>query len=230
VGRSLDALFLWLASRVVGPGSAAGRESERIGWALAVTLVVLHAAVSERVTAKRWTTMIPGTELAADPALRKCQMTRHVVDSLDPSLAGRHTRLVFFAPPEASRAVNAATGEKFEDEDSGIPNLLVAVLDDGRALRALRPQVDSVAFVARWSPAYREFDLVATTLDGFAINFGRGPEAHLNLARALYESGNAGLALDDLDAAIPAYPDDPRLADSRARLAAVVARRSVNPR
>jgi hypothetical protein len=133
---------------------------------------------------------------------------------------------VFFAPPEASTAVNAATGEGFQDAGSGIPNLLTAVLDQGRALRALRPQVDSVAFVPSWSPAYRDFDLVATTVDGFAVNFGRGSEAPLKLARALFESGHANLALEVLDAAIPVYPEDPRLADSRARLAAVMTRRS----
>jgi hypothetical protein len=144
------------------------------------------------------------------------------VESLDPSLAGRRTRLVFFAPPEASTAVNAATGEGFQDADSGTSNLLTAVLDNGRALRALRPQIDSAAFVPRWSPAYRDFDLVATTLDGFAINFGRGAEAPLKLARTLFESGHADLALEVLDAAIPVYPEDPRLGDARTRLNAVM--------
>jgi len=227
IGRSCDALGAWVTSRESTPGSAPGRDRERAIWALAIMLVVVHATISERVTARRWATMIPGTELAADPALRKCQMARHVVDSLDPSIVGRRTRLVFFAPPEASTAVNAATGQGIQDAaDSGIPNLLVAVLDEGRALRALRPQVDSVAFVPRWSPAYRDFDLVATTLDGFAVNFGRGSEAPLRLARALFESGNANLALGVLDAAIPVYPEDPRLADARARLVAVLARRT----
>ncbi|MFI5370598.1 MAG: tetratricopeptide repeat protein [Candidatus Eisenbacteria bacterium] len=215
IGRSCDALFDWAGARWRAP------VARRVGWALAAVLILTHAGLTERVNERRWSAMTPGTELPVDPVLRKGELARHVVDTIDPSIQGRHARLVFLTPPEASTLVDITTGRSIAEPGSGIPNLLISVLDEGRGLRALRPQLDSVAFVPRWSMAYRDFDLVATTVDGFAVNFGQGPVAHLELARALFDSGNAKLAVDDLDAAIPAYPGDPRLAYTRARIVAV---------
>jgi len=87
------------------------------------------------------------------------------------------------------------------------------VLDQGRALRALSPGLDSVAFVRRWSANYDDFDLCGNTAAGDIVDFGRGPEAHLRLGQLLIQSGKPSLAADLLGSACDAYPQDPRLRD-----------------
>jgi hypothetical protein len=89
--------------------------------------------------------------------------------------------------------------------------LMVRVLDQGRALRALIPGLDSVAFVRRWSPAYSEFDLCAYSAAGDIVDFGQGPDAHLRLGQLLIQSGKHQLAEDLLSSASAAYAQDPRL-------------------
>jgi hypothetical protein len=89
--------------------------------------------------------------------------------------------------------------------------LMVRVLDHGRALRALVPGLDSVAFVRRWSPAYADFDLCANSPAGDIVDFGRGPDAHLKLGQLLLQSGRHQLAEDLLTSASAAYAQDPRL-------------------
>jgi hypothetical protein len=202
-----------------------GTRGDAVAWAVIATLVIGSAWVTERLDTRRWSELTPGTRLPLDPALRKSELARHIVESLTPVIEGRRARIAILAPPENTLEVGIATGATTRVGAADDSDLRIAVLDGGRALRALRPQLDSVVFIPRWTPAFRDFDLVATTVDGYAIDFGQGPVAHLKLAKALFEAGNPALALSHLDAVIPSYPDDPRLAAARARVAASMSTR-----
>ena len=89
--------------------------------------------------------------------------------------------------------------------------LLPAVLDEGRGLRALYPNIDSVVFVPSWSPELRDFEIVVASEDGRVLPFGRGPEANLRLIRTLAANGYKREASELLLSSVTAYPDDPAL-------------------
>jgi hypothetical protein len=204
-------------------GSRAPRVAARSAPAASAALLILaiaaHAAVSERLAAERWKVLVPGLTVHLDAVLRKAELARNVSRTLAPSVAGPHARIVFVRPAEAEERRDLRTGRLLATE-SDAPDLLLSVLDQGRALRALFPGLDSVAFVDRWSPGYRDFDLVVNNADGFTLTLGHGPDAHLNFAGLLLRRGLKGPALEDLAAARQAYPEDPRLAIAYQRVAA----------
>ena len=209
----------WLAQRLPGargPDRTRGSMTVSAGrmWipvASALALAVGLALVGEQLVDRRWDQRIPGRGFHVDPMLRKSEVIRHVSESLRAALAGRRARLVFVEPAESHRSFVVGTGRSLEHIDPNSQDLLSAVLDMGRGLRALYPGLDSVAFVQRWSPALREFDLVANTPEGHAVDFGLGPDAHLRFASALVDGGYTSVAIDHLAAAARAYPTDPRL-------------------
>jgi len=97
--------------------------------------------------------------------------------------------------------------------DSLSPRYLVlpAVVEQGRALRLLYPGLDSVAFVDHWTADYRDFDLFVTGADGAIKGLGRGLEAQVALASQLLAIRFDATAREQLEAAVPLWPDDPRL-------------------
>ena len=222
IARSCDALLAWAGGRDRPAAGARARFVGPVGWLLVAGLIASQAWASERLNIRRWETMIPGTTLAADPGIRKSELARHVVESLAPSLRGRRTRLVFLTPPGMRTILDTRTGQILPGGDEPVPLLFLAVLDEGRALRAAYPQVDSVAFASAWSRAFVGFDIVAANGDGFATNFGQGPAAHLGLTRGMLAAGIPLSALDDLTEAIAAYPDDARLVRARALIEAAM--------
>jgi hypothetical protein len=84
-----------------------------------------------------------------------------------------------------------------------------------------------VAFVSRWTPDYRDFELIAGSVDGYVDNLGRGPDSHLQLAGKLMRFGLPREAADHLRAASIAYPQDARLPLARAGVAAGLGERHV---
>ena len=97
--------------------------------------------------------------------------------------------------------------------DSLSPRYLVlpAVVEQGRALRLLYPGLDSVAFVDHWTADYRDFDLFVTGADGAIRGLGRGLDAQVALASQLLAIRFDATAREQLEAAVPLWPDDPRL-------------------
>ena len=145
-----------------------------------------------------------------DRQLRKSEMIRRATAGLE--RAGGARRIVLYLPPEASTRLDQRTGRMYSDTTLKLEQMLmVRVLDQGRALRALSPGLDSVAFVTRWTAAYADFDLCANTPAGDIVDFGKGPDAHLRLGALLLQSGKPRLAEDLLTSACAAYPNDARL-------------------
>jgi hypothetical protein len=179
-------------------------------WAAVTVLVVAGAVCSDRLLDARVARRVEGVDLPFDRQLRKSEMVRRATEGL--RRTGSPRRIVLYMPPEASRQLDQRTGKLYADTSLALEQMLmVRVLDDGRALRALIPGLDSVVFVRRWSGAYADFDLCANSPAGDIADFGRGPDAHLQLGRLLLQSGQRIFAADLLDAACAAYPQDPRL-------------------
>jgi len=189
-------------------GARAGHE---VAVATLMSLAVLAYAIgSDRLLAARVTRRVEGLDLPFDRQLRKSEMIRRATAGLE--RAGGAHRIVLYLPPEASTRLDQRTGRMYSDTTLKLEQMLmVRVLDQGRALRALSPGLDSVAFVTRWSAAYADFDLCANTPAGDIVDFGTGPDAHLRLGALLMQSGKPRLAEDLLTSACAAYPQDPRL-------------------
>ena len=194
-----------------GRRRAGARASPELAVATVMALGVLAYAIgSERLLAARVMRRVEGLDLPFDRQLRKSEMIRRATAGLE--RAGGARRIVLYLPPEASTRLDQRTGRMYSDTTLKLEQMLmVRVLDQGRALRALSPGLDSVAFVTRWTAAYADFDLCANTPAGDIVDFGQGPDAHLRLGALLLQSGKHRLAEDLLTSACAAYPNDARL-------------------
>jgi len=165
---------------------------------------------SDRLLGARVERRVESIDLPFDRQLRKSEMVRRAAEGL--RRTGTPSRIVLYMPPESSNQLDQRTGQVFSDTTLALEQMLmVRVLDHGRALRALVPGLDSVAFVRRWSAAYSDFDLCANSPAGDIVDFGRGPDAHLRLGELLIRSGRPRLAEDLLGSAAAAWTQDPRL-------------------
>lgn len=177
-----------------------------LAWTLAVVLIAGHAARSDALLRERATRLLPNVDLPVDPFLRKAETARRTVTVVRRATAGGHTRAVFVFPETAWTSQLVA--------------IYRSILGEGRALRAVCPNLDSVAFVPRWSPEYRVFDIFYARGSGNVSALGRGPEAHRRLALMLIASGHEQDARANLEAALTIYPTEPTLRALHARLIA----------
>jgi hypothetical protein len=147
------------------PGSrpASGRAPAPLAaWAIAAVLLVTYAVASDRLLGARVERRVESIDLPFDRQLRKSEMVRRAAEGL--RRTGTPSRIVLYMPPESSNQLDQRTGQVFSDTTLALEQMLmVRVLDHGRALRALVPGLDSVAFVRRWSAAYTDFDLCANS-------------------------------------------------------------------
>ena len=228
VGSGLEWLVVGLRSGSrarEGARAPSGRAPVNLTvWVTVAVALVASAAVSDRLLGERVGRRVESIDLPFDRQLRKSEMVRRATEGLRRTGAPR--RIVLYMPPEASNRLDQLTGRVYADTTLELKQMLmVRVLDEGRALRALIPGLDSVAFVRRWSPEYADFDLCANSPAGDIVNFGQGPEAHLRLGELLIRSGKVLFAEDLLGAACAAYPQDQRLREMLAAAQAAGARR-----
>jgi len=216
VGVSVDALLDRRRGTAIpaAPRARGGRAAppRRLPWreGAVVAMLLGFAATSDRLLDERIGRRYEGLGLPFDRQLRKSEMIRRGVEGL--RRTGSPRRMVLYMPPEASSRLDPRTGRMTRDSTLSIEDMVMyQVLDGGRALRALTPGLDSVAFVARWTSAYAEFDLCANSPAGDIVDFGRGPDAHLRLGETLLRSGQRALAVDLLDSARVAWPGEPRV-------------------
>jgi hypothetical protein len=217
IGSGIESLASsWRPARSERPARAGGRPARGRApaplaiWAGVAVLLVAYAAASDRLLEARVGRRVESIDLPFDRQLRKSEMVRRAAEGLERT--GTPKRIVLYMPPEASRQLDQRTGQLHSDTTLALEQvLMVRVLDQGRALRALIPGLDSVAFVRRWSLAYSEFDLCANSAAGDIVDFGQGPDAHLRLGQLLIQSGKHQLAEDLLSSASAAYAQDPRL-------------------
>ena len=179
---------------------------------IAAVLLAAHAANSNRLLADRLARRYQGLDLPLDPQLMKSEMVRRAAEGLRRSSPSTPRRIVLYLPNESSRRIDLGSGTVLRDTTLRLDQMVMyQVLDGGRALRALFPGLDSVAFVSRWTADHAGFDLCANTPEGDIVDLGQGPDAHLRLGGLLLHGGFIALAVDDLTRACEFYPHDPRL-------------------
>jgi len=202
--------------RLRSPRAAGGRSPARAksAWtALALGgLLVASAASSDRLLEARVARRYEDVDLPYDRQLRKSEMVRRAAAGLERTSAAGPRRIALYMPSAADRRLDQRTGRTYSDTAMKLDDMLIVrVLDGGRALRAVVPGLDSVAFVRHWSRDYAGFDLCANSREGDIEDFGRGPDAHLLLGERLIRIGRPAFAVDLLVSACEIYPGDNRL-------------------
>jgi hypothetical protein len=203
-----------VVERARGLATAAGR----LAWAFAMLVVLALVGVTEHEYGGLLERRIPSLGLPLDPMLRKMEVAMNAQRDLAAGLEPAPARLLIVSPPGESSVYSVRTGRMVERAAAGAPsyNVLAAVLDDGRALRALFPQLSQVRLDEHLVASDTGAVLAANRVDGHLRLFGRGPGAHLALANYWASVGLAEPARIHLAEAAALYPDAPELAPYRA--------------
>jgi hypothetical protein len=164
-------------------------------WTAVILLLLGYAALSDSLIRKRYSEQMTGADLPADSFVRKMEIARRATSSIRAAIGDRPARVAFYNPFIRGQA-------------DFYTQLLPAVLDQGRALRALYPNIDSVVFVRKWLPELSAFEIVVANEDGRVLYFGRGPDANLRLIRTLAANGYEGEAAELLMSSVAAFPSD----------------------
>lgn len=212
----------WATSGAIGRArSTGGQERARIGPApraarptLAIAVVLSLLAVglawwSDRLIAERRALRMPGTSVPLASDLRMSEMARHAVVGVARRLEGGHGRVAFLMPTSLQQVYITTTGETLSVTSRGTHRygMLEGALDGGRGLRALAPNVDSVAFLPGWAPGYGGFELFTQGPDGAVFSLGRGPDGFARAASVMLNMGAVGPAAELLGQALPEFPD-----------------------
>jgi hypothetical protein len=186
---------------------------------VAIALVVAHALHADRMLAIRHAAHMPGTGIPLDPDLRKSEVARQAATSVGRRFAGRHGSVAFLLPAGLAEVPRTDTGERVEGaaSDSGAYSILAGALDGGGGLRAVLPNVDSVAFLPGWRPGYGAFEIFSQSRDGTVFPLGRGAEGFAEAGSALIAGSAVGPAEQLLSGALTEFPDDAPLRYQYAR-------------
>ena len=209
---ALAGTLAWMVESA-GAGLRAGAIA---AWAMACAILVTFAVTTDRALTTRAESRMPGLALPADPYFRKCAAARNAIADLAPVLAGRsHVRMLVYEPPGPLITLDATTGAPMDaPRAEGRQYLLLeSVLDGGRAVRLVYPQVDTVAFAPRWNPAYASFDLFTYGADGHFVALGSGVAGQVELLRMLVYFKHWDVAREQLAIARAYYSDDSALRD-----------------
>lgn len=182
-------------------------------WAVAAALIAAHATASERLTETRMRLEVAGFKLPLDPFLRKSEVARATVTSFGETIGAERDSVVVYSAAEAVRAFGASSGVEVKAVADSAPayDLVRNVLDDGRALRAFYPNVDTVVFAGRWTPELAGYRLFVVNQVGRLSHQGRGAQAALRVGDLLILNRYPQAARDLLAEAVRTYPDDARL-------------------
>jgi hypothetical protein len=178
--------------------------------ALLVALAVASAARAEILIRGRVLPRLGTSQLALDPFTRKMEIAQRSISSVAGQIDRAHDSLVVFSPPGFGRAISSSTGAEVGALPPGEPayDVVGAVLDGGRALRLFEPAVDSVAFVSRWTPAYRNFTMYIEGPAGQLAKIGRTQQSHARFAGDLLDAGYVEQSRDYLAGLTQAFPRD----------------------
>jgi hypothetical protein len=183
----------------------------RWAWAAVAVVVMAHAAWSDRLVAVRHAGRLPGLGLPFDPFLRKTEFASRFTTGLR-DLPRTPSRLLVLEPGSTSLVYNVRTGQAVSGTESKLVYRVVdAVLEGGRAVRFLFPQVDTVAFADEWSPQHETWVVVTHAMDGTSTVHGQGVEAHASVATDWMKAGLGAQAAAHLARVLQAHPDAVRL-------------------
>jgi hypothetical protein len=187
-----------------------GRGWPALATAAFVVLAIGFAVRSEFLLRARVHARLGSTQLALDPFTRKMEVAVRALSTLSGQLDRARDSVVVFTPPGLGRTVSATTGLDVAAVPAGVAyyDVVERVLGGGLTVRLFEPRLDSVVFVNRWTPDYREFNLFTEGPGGRLVKMGRGPRAHDRLASLLLGGGYHAQAREYLGEVVRAYPGD----------------------
>ena len=155
-------------------------------------------------------TRIPRLDLPYDSMLRKMMFAQRFTSDLGHAIGPQRISLVVMSPPATQTTYSVTTGTEIADTTAGgyRYNFMTEVLDHGRALRALYPQIDTVAFADHWEPSLDAFVVAAHSVDGHVTVFGTGVEAQTALAHYWISRGLDRQTERYLDNVLAEWPRD----------------------
>ena len=189
---------------------ASGPRRARMAWVAASVTLLLYGAWSGVLLGMRQDLRMTSVDWPLDPVLRKSEIARRSITDVRRHLAGRHADVVLIIPAATSRPVDLGSGRVAAD--SVIRRYaLREVLDDGRSLRAMVDNVDSVAIVHDFEPGRRGWEYFLSQGDSHVLPLGPLPSGHSRYVQALLSVGLVDAARDYARKALAADPADPDL-------------------
>jgi hypothetical protein len=217
-GAALAVSALWdlaLAAR-----ARTKRGTGRARWVVAASVLVAYAAWSDVLLSLRVDLRMTATDWPLDPVLRKAEVARRGITDTRLALEGQRANVAILIPASISRDVNLGSGVVSADPTVK-RYVLEDVLDSGRSLQALVPEVDSVVFVHDYEPGRDGWRMLLSRGDSHLVSLGRLPEAHARFVQAMLASQLPAAALDYADKALADRPGDAMLRALREQAAAM---------
>ena len=213
IAALIDALLEARAARPRAKPTAGRRR-----WVVAALALLVYAAWSDVLLSLRMDLRMTSTDWPLDPVLRKSEIARAGIDDTRAILAGRHANVSILIPASISHSVNLGSGV-VEADAAKRRYELEEVLDAGRSLKALVPEVDSVAFVHDYEPGHTGWLLLLSRSDSHLVSLGVLPAAHARFVQAMLASRFPNAALDYADKALAGEPGDATMRALRGRAA-----------
>ncbi|MEO5988869.1 MAG: hypothetical protein ABIU54_06865 [Candidatus Eisenbacteria bacterium] len=215
----VSALFALV--RGLAPTRAGVATDRPSAWITAALVAVLHTVTAVLYLTAMQSARMPGNNLPRDTFLRKMEVARNAALGLKGQLPLGPTRLVVYAPPGETVLFSVQTGRTASGAEANEPRytLINAVLDQGRGLRALYPQLTDVRFDEHVAPADVGAQIAVNSSGGHIVACGTGPEAHARAAALWSERGATQAARTHLEEALQLYPGSAVLVEARDALA-----------
>ncbi|MBI5710413.1 MAG: hypothetical protein HZC42_08945 [Candidatus Eisenbacteria bacterium] len=216
---ALAALALWPVERLAAsreirtPATRALLRSRSLVPAVAGALLALYAAHAEIALARRHAARIASLDLPFDSLLRKMAFARRAIEGVRAGAGGDSVRVALVVPPSREQFYSVRTGQSVSPGNARVPqyDFLTAVLDSGRAIRAVLPGVRDVRIVRHWTADLAGYLVATNWVSGHVEVLGRGAEGHERLARLWMDAGLVREAAGYLEEVLASGPDDQRL-------------------
>jgi len=191
-------------------GRREARAPGRLAWGLALAGLLAYGVWSDVLLSLRLDLRMSGVDWPLDPVHRKSEIARRAITDVRSALAGSRAHVAILIPASISRDVDLGSGRV--SVDTPVRRYALAdVLDDGRSLQALVPEVDSVAIVHDHEPGRAGWRYFLSRGDSHLVPLGTLPEAHARFVEAMLASGFPDAARDYAAKALAERPGDPAL-------------------
>lgn len=199
------AVLLEAGIRGAAPSPAALRA--RLATGVLLALVLLHFATAGMFLAAAEGARIERVNLPRDGFQRRLEVVRNAAVTLEPQLPPGETRIVIYDTPETRFVLSVREGGLVGDSTRAAvrQRLFNAVFDDGRGLRALFPRLTSVRLATTVEPGDSAALVFIANADCRLMSCGKGPDAHLRVAKLWAQSGMADAARQHLAEAEALY-------------------------
>ncbi len=195
------------------PGAKRAASTVGVRAGAIVAAVLAFALWNDHLLAARWNAKLPGTSMPADPVLRKSDLARSFVADVRARVGAQRAKVAFLILEGTQDQLDLATGEvRAMAPGQRVRDVVETTLGErGEALRAVLPNVDSVAFVRRLDSPLAGFELFFPAEGNRLVPMGRPPAAFERFGSALIDARLPHVASPMLDQADRDWPGRPKL-------------------